>query len=339
MKKIMFFLVCALILLGIIACDGIAEPVEEEGPLFVLLVDDQGLIEEGYNDLAWQGFQKAEADFGVRTEIVEAQSSEDYLPNIKQAVEKGASLIVCNGPSMIEAVQEAATAYPDQAFALIDGKVEASNVSCYTFTEEGAAFLAGVGAAAMSETDIIGFVWDIQNQETEKFQYGFEAGVESANAASQVLINYTNLPAQELFCKETALAQNKLGVDVIFHGPGPCGTGVIQASLDQNFWIIGMDKGQSILSPDNLLAVIVKGFDQATYMAIENFENGVSFGAQYNFSLADGGVDLVDLSGNLTEEATATINTWKQKIIDENIVVPYDASTFAQFFMEQLMIK
>ncbi len=334
----MFFLVCALILLGIIACDGIAEPVEE-GPLFVLLVDEQGLVEEGYNDLAWQGFQKAEADFGVRIEIIEAESSEDYLPNIKQAVEMGASLVVCNGSSMIGALQEAANEYPSQAFAIIDGKVEASNVSCYTFTEEGAAFLAGVGAAAMSETDIIGFVWDIQNQETEKYQYAFEAGVESANVASQVLINYTNLPDQELLCKETALAQNKLGVDVIFHGPGSCGRGVIEASLDQNFWVIGIDKGQSILSPDNLLAVIVKAFDLASYMAIENFENGVSFGAQYNFSLADGGIDLVDLPGNLTVEATATINNWKQKIIDLNIAVPYDASTFAQFFMEQLMIE
>ncbi|MDX9888873.1 MAG: BMP family ABC transporter substrate-binding protein [Anaerovoracaceae bacterium] len=338
MKKIVFFLVCALILLGIIACDGIAEPVEE-GPLFVLLVDEQGLVEEGYNDLAWQGFQKAEADFGVRIEIIEAESSEDYLPNIKQAVEMGASLVVCNGSSMIGALQEAANEYPSQAFAIIDGKVEASNVSCYTFTEEGAAFLAGVGAAAMSETDIIGFVWDIQNQETEKYQYAFEAGVESANVASQVLINYTNLPDQELLCKETALAQNKLGVDVIFHGPGSCGRGVIEASLDQNFWVIGIDKGQSILSPDNLLAVIVKAFDLASYMAIENFENGVSFGAQYNFSLADGGIDLVDLPGNLTVEATATINNWKQKIIDLNIAVPYDASTFAQFFMEQLMIE
>lgn len=338
MKKIVFFLVCALILLGIIACDGIAEPVEE-GPLFVLLVDEQGLVEEGYNDLAWQGFQKAEADFGVRIEIIESESSEDYLPNIKQAVEMGASLVVCNGSSMIGALQEAANEYPSQAFAIIDGKVEASNVSCYTFTEEGAAFLAGVGAAAMSETDIIGFVWDIQNQETEKYQYAFEAGVESANVASQVLINYTNLPDQELLCKETALAQNKLGVDVIFHGPGSCGRGVIEASLDQNFWVIGIDKGQSILSPDNLLAVIVKAFDLASYMAIENFENGVSFGAQYNFSLADGGIDLVDLPGNLTVEATATINNWKQKIIDLNIAVPYDASTFAQFFMEQLMIE
>jgi hypothetical protein len=45
------------------------------------------------------------------------------------------------------------------------------------------------------------------------------------------------------------------------------------------------------------------------------------------------------LPGNLTVEATATINNWKQKIIDLNIAVPYDASTFAQFFMEQLMIE
>lgn len=334
MKKVIFFLVCALILLGIIACDDVAEPPVEEGPLFVLLVDEQGLTENGYNDLAWQGFQKANEDFGVRIELVETKSPEDYLTNIKLAVDQGASLVVCNGQSMAQAIQEAAMEYPNQAFALIDGKVEATNVSCYTFNEEGGAFLAGVAAATMSETDILGFVWDVENQRTEKFQYGFEAGVESANAASQVLINYTNFAGDELLCKETALAQNKLGVDVIFHGPGACGAGVIQGSEEQDFWVIGTDKGQSALSPDNLLSVIVRGFDLASYMAIENFENGVLFGAQYNFSLGDGGVDLVDLSENLTEESAAAIKSWKTKIVEEKIAIPYDASSFVQFFNE-----
>lgn len=330
----MFFLVCALILLGIIACDDMAEPVEEEGPLFVLLVDNQGLTEYGYNDLAWQGFQKAKEDFGVRIKVIEAKSSEDYLPNIKLAVDQEASLVVCNGEVMAEAVQEAATEYPDQAFALIDGKVEATNVSCYTFTEEGAAFLAGVAAANMSETDILGFVWDVENQRTIKFQYGFEAGVESANAASQVLINYTNFPGDELLCQETALAQNKLGVDVIFHGPGNCGAGVIKATEKQNFWVIGTDKGQSILNTDNLLSVLVKNIDLATYMAIENFQNGVPSGAKYNFSLADGGVELVDLGENLAEEAAAAVESWRKKIIDKKISIPYDAASFEKFFMD-----
>jgi len=334
MKKVLIFLIASVIIMGTIACDGIVEPPEEEGPLFVLVVDDQGLIEEGYNDLAWQGFQKAKTDLGVRIEIIESKSLEDYLPNIKLAVEEGASLIVCNGSSMTEAVQLAATEYPDQAFAIIDGKVEASNVSCYTFTEEGGAFLAGVAAATMSKTDIIGFIWDAQTPANEKFQYGFEAGVASANAASQVLINYTNYPGDELLGKETAVAQNKLGVDVIFHGPGGCGNGVIQATEEQEFWVIGMDKGQSILSPENLLSVVMKSFDRASYMAIENYKNGVSYGAQYNFSLQDDGVDLVDFSGSLTEEATAIIKTWKQKIINEKIAVPYDAASYAQFFVE-----
>lgn len=334
MKKVLFFLICAVILTGIIACDDMDDPTEEEGPLFVLLVDDQGLIEEGYNDLAWQGFQRAKEDFGVRIEVIETKSFEDYLPSIKEAVNQDAALIVCSGYSMTEAVKEAATEYPDQAFAIIDGKVESSNVSCYTFTDEGGAFLAGVAAAATSETDIIGFVWDVENPKTQKFQYAFEAGVESSNDFAQVLINYTNFSGDDLLCKETAKAQNKLGVDVIFHGPGGCGKGVIQAAEEQNFWIIGVDKGQSILNPENLLSLVVKRFDLASYMVIENFENGVSSGTQYNFSLADGGVDLLDFSESLSEEALAVINKWKTKIIEEKIVIPYDAATFAEFFVE-----
>lgn len=333
MNKVLLVLLSIVIVVGILACDGTAEP-EEEGPFIALIVDDQELVEEGYNDLAWQGFEKAEADFDVRIKIFEATSSEESLLNIRTAVEEGAVLIVCNGASMVEVVKQASLEYPEQAFALIDGKVDADNVSSYTFTLEGAAFLAGVLAASVSETDIIGFVWDLENPESQKLQYGFEAGTLSANSSSQALINYTNFFGDELLCKETALAQNKLGVDVIFHGAGGCGKGVNQGAEEQEFWVIGMDKGQSLLNPDYSLSVIYKAFDLAAYMAIENYENGVAYNVNYNFSLKDGGVGLVDISNKVNEESLLALKTWKNKIIEGEIVVPYDASTFAQFFIE-----
>lgn len=334
MNKVLLFLLSIIIVVGIIACDGTVEPIEEEGPFFALIVDDQGLVEEGYNDLAWKGFEKAETDLDVRIRIFEATSPEDYLINIKTAVEEGAVLIVCNGASMVEVVKQASLEYPEQAFALIDGKVEADNVSSYTFTLEGAAFLAGVLAATVSETDIIGFVWDVKNPDSEKLQYGFEAGTISANSTSQALINYTNFSGDELLCKETALAQNKLGVDVVFHGAGGCGKGVNQGAEEQEFWVIGMDKGQSLLNPDYSLSVVYKAFDLASYMAIENYENGVAYNVNYNFSLKDGGVDLINISEKIDEESLLTLKSWKNKIIEGEILVPYDASTFAQFFIE-----
>lgn len=334
MKKLLLLLLCVVIVLGIIACKGTVKPAEETGELFVLVTDSKDLTENGDNDLALQGFQRAKEELGVRIETVQTNSADEYLSGIKIAVDKGAALIVCSGFSMTAAVQQAAVEYPDQAFALIDGRVEAPNVSCYTFTEEGGAFLAGVAAATMTETDIIGFVWDVQTPQTEKFQYGFEAGVQSANANAQVLINYTNYAGEALLCKETAFAQNKLGADVIFHGPKGCGEGIIQAAQEQKFWSIGMDKGQFILSPDATLCAVVRGFDLASYMAIEDYNNGVEKGIQHNFSVKNNGVELLDLSENLSEEALAAIKVWKNKIIHEKVVIPYDGATFAQFFLE-----
>lgn len=333
-RVLLLLLVCGVVIMGIIACKGIVEPVKEDSPLFVLITDQELLVEGDYNYLALQGFQRAEDELDVRIETLQPISIEEYLPSIRVAIEKGAVLVVCNGASMAEAVQQAATEYPDQAFALIDGKVDAENVSSYTFAELDGAFLAGVAAATMSKTDIIGFVWDSENSDTEKYQYSFQAGVESVDNAAQVLINYTNYPGDKSLGKETALAQNKLGVDVIFHCSGGCGEGVIEASKEQGFWLIGMDNSQFVLNPENLLSVLYKGFDLATYMAIENYENGVKYGAQYIFSLDDGGVDLVDLVGNVDEETKTSIETWKKKIIDEKVIVPYDALTFSQFIPE-----
>lgn len=334
-RVLLLLLICVVIVLGILACGGISDTVNEDGPLFVLVTDEKDLVEEDYNDLALQGFQRAKDEFGVRIEMVQTSSADEYIDGIKIGIEKGAVLIVCNGASMTEAVKEAAAEYPDQAFALIDGEVDATNVSCYTFSEEQGAFLAGVVATSMSETNIIGFVWDVQNPKSEKYQYSFEAGVQSASADAQVLINYIESPGDQLLCKETALAQNKLGVDVILHGPGACGEGVIKAAEEQNFWVIGIDKNQSVVSPTNSLCVALKRFDIASYMAIEDYNNGTARGVHSVFSLENEGVELADTAGNLTEEALATLKVWREKIIAEKIVVPFDGASFYQFFAEK----
>ena len=211
MKKALAIVLSLLLVFGMVACGGGGADVEE-GPLVVLITDTGGLGDESFNDSAWAGFERAKAELGVQIQVIESATSDDYLPNISAAVEAGAALIICNGFLMAEATQQGAEQYPDQAFALVDSvDAQAPNILNLTFNEHEGSFLVGVAAAAMTESNVIGFVGGIQLPTIEKFQYGFQAGVKAANPEAQVLINYTQSFSDSALGKENALAQNKLG--------------------------------------------------------------------------------------------------------------------------------
>lgn len=334
MKKILALLLCLILVLGMVACGGGEKPATEEAPLIVLITDTGGLGDESFNDAAWAGCERAKDELGVETQVIESASSDDYLPNISAAVEAGADLIICNGFLMAEATQQGAEQYPDQAFALIDSTVEAPNVAALTFSEQEGSFLVGVVAAMTSQSDIIGFVGGMQFPLIEKFQYGFEAGVKAIKPDAQVLVNYTQSFSDAALGKENALAQNKLGADVIYHASGGCGIGVIQAAGEQGFWAIGVDQDQSALDPEHVLCSMIKRVDNATYMAIKNVVDGTFDGSDIVFTLADEGVGVSDKAGNVPEDVMTVVDEWSAKIKSGEIVVPYDADTYAAFKVE-----
>ncbi len=336
MKKVLAILLCLVLVMSMVACGGGGEePAVEEGPLVVLITDTGGLGDESFNDSAWAGFERARDELGVQIQVIESASSDDYLPNIAAAVEAGAALIVCNGFLMAEATQQGVDQYPDQAFALIDSvDAQGPNLLNLTFNEQEGSFLVGVAAAMLSESDIIGFVGGIQLPTIEKFQYGFEAGVQAVKPDAQVLVNYTQSFSDAALGKENALAQNKLGADVIYHASGGCGIGVIQAAGEQGFWAIGVDQDQSGLDPEHVLCSMIKRVDNATYKAIESVVSGTFEGGNYVFSLVDEGIGVGDNAGNLPEDVAAEIDAWKTRILDAEFVVPFDAATFAEFSIE-----
>jgi len=334
MKKILALLLCVLLVFGMTACGGNEEAPAEDAPLIVLITDTGGLGDESFNDAAWAGCEKAKTDFGVETQVIESASSDDYLPNISAAVEAGADLIICNGFLMAEATQQGAEQYPEQAFALIDSSVEAKNVAALTFSEQEGSFLVGIVAAMTSQTDIIGFVGGMQFPLIEKFQYGFEAGVKSVKPDAQVLVNYTQSFSDAALGKENALAQNKLGTDVIYHASGGCGIGVIQAAGEQGFWAIGVDQDQSALDPEHVLCSMIKRVDTATYNAIKEVVEGTFDGSPIEFTLADEGVGVSDKAGNVPEDVMSAVDEWAAKIISGELVVPYDAETYEAFMAE-----
>ncbi|MBQ2706435.1 MAG: BMP family ABC transporter substrate-binding protein, partial [Agathobacter sp.] len=143
-KRILALLMCATMVFGLVACgggssdegannDGAAEKIK------VGLVTDVGGVNDGsFNQSAWEGLQKAAADFDIEVKYLESKGDADYTPNIETFVDEEYDLIICVGYMLAAATMEAAQTYPDQQFAIIDDATCADlpNVTCLMFKQE-----------------------------------------------------------------------------------------------------------------------------------------------------------------------------------------------------------
>ncbi|RKX47828.1 MAG: BMP family ABC transporter substrate-binding protein, partial [Thermotogae bacterium] len=146
----------------------------------IMVTDVGGLGDKSFNDGTWEGIVKAADFLGIEKEVVQSHEMADYIPNLSNAA-KEADIVFAVGFMMTDALFKVAPQFPDTYFVGIDivppEGAEADNVATYIFKEQEGAFLAGYLAAAMTETNIVGFVGGIPIPPVERFRYGYEAGI------------------------------------------------------------------------------------------------------------------------------------------------------------------
>ena len=164
-----------------------------------MVTDVGGINDQSFNQGAWTGLQKAEKELGVEVSYLESATEADYVSNIETLVDQGNDLIVACGFLMADTIKEAAEAYPNQKFAIIDDSTNADlpNVSCLMFKQNEASYLVGVVAALMSETNKVGFVLGMSTPVMNQFGYGYVAGVLDTNPDAKVEL-YSHSAMQQL---------------------------------------------------------------------------------------------------------------------------------------------
>lgn len=310
------------------------EPAEKEPErtYSAIMVSDSGSIEDkSFNAIAWAGFEKASVELGVEIKLLECDNEDDYLPSLTAAADEQPDLIVAAGYAMKDAVKTVAEQYPDQKIALIDGKVDESNVINLTFKEQEGAFLVGAAAAMTTQTKTVGFVGGTQTAEIEKFQFGYQAGVKAIDPNIRVLTDYTGSFNDPVSGKEIALRQHQNGADVVFHASGASGIGVIGAAGEQGFWAIGVDRDQSEINPEAVLCSMIKHLDRAVYATIESVVKDQFQNRTVVYGLKEEGVGYSDDAGNLPEAVKTKIDEYANKITDGTLKVPYDNDGFDTF--------
>lgn len=303
-----------------------------------MVSDTAGVNDKSFNQSAWEGLQLVEKNTGATVSYLESTQESDYATNLDKLVDDDNGLVWGIGFAMAGAVQSAAEMNDDVNFAIVDNAYDTvpDNVTCVTFNAQDSSFLAGYAAGLTTKTNSVGFIGGVSSAIIDQFEYGYRAGVlyaaKELGKDITVDVQYADSFSDSAKGKAIATAMYSNGSDVIFHAAAGVGIGVIEAAVEADKWVIGVDSDQSYLEPKNVLTSSLKRVDVAVQNLSERFAKGENIGGQtFTFGLADGGVGIPENNPNMDDEVYKKTMEVQEKIAAGQIVPPYNADMLEEF--------
>jgi basic membrane protein A len=302
-----------------------------------LVTDTEGVNDKAFNQLAWQGVQKAAKDIGFQAKFIDSKQPTDYERHIDAFAAEGYNVIITIGPLMGDATALKAKQYPNIIFAIVDNAYSdggLTNITSLMFAEDQAGFLAGVLAGGMSKSGFVCSVSSLRTPRSDRYIMSFRAGaVWQGGEAIKGMNNYINIQTtnndipnstDSTEGKETAQRLIGNGCDVVF---GIAANGALLAAKESNVMAIGVDVDQYNTYPevkDSLLSSTQKNVDVAVYNYLTTVADGSVKAGISTGTLQNGGVGLApfhDWDSKISADLKAQIQKASNGIKDGSITI------------------
>ncbi len=306
----------------------------------VRLVTDIGKVDDRtFNQYAYEGMTAAEECFGFETSFIETVSEADYQKNITTALEGGPDIVITVGFLLATDTLAAANANADTNFIGVDQFQPEfpENYVGVLFNEDEGGYLAGVLAASLSESGVIGVVGGREDvPPVVKLVNGYEVGAKSVDPDIQVLKIYNeSFTAPD---KGASDAQQFIGegADVIFGAGGQTGSGGVAAATEQGVWGIGVDQdeyfstfnGGSAPGADKLASSAVKRVDLGVFVQIVNALKGEFAGGIFALTAENGGITYAPFhDAEIPDDVAAKLEETRLGLADGSIKTGLDPAT------------
>ena len=348
-KSVAFVLSVILVAALLAGCGGAGGT---GGAVKLGMVTDSGTIDDkSFNQGTWEGVQKAGAEFGYEQKYLKptGTTEADYLKEIGNLYDAGYKFIVTPGYKFSTAIFKAQDKYKDAKFVILDASpaddkgnaVVAENSVAIFFAEHESGFVAGVAAAVQLKEGEIGFIGGMEIPAVQKYNWGFQQGVNYANTnyGTKITMKAENVVYQGSFDnvaagQQLAAGMFDKGVKAIFTAAGGVGVGAIneaktRAAAGKEVWIVGVDVDQfadGVYDTGSGKSIIItsamKKIGQATYDMIKSQKDGKFPGGQtLTFDAKNDGIGIPDKNPNLGDDAAAKAGEVLKKIQSGEIKV------------------
>ncbi len=323
---------------SLLVLSGCASPKPGAGYIECGVSDEGSWTDKSFNESVMDGMIKAKDEFGVELKSAESNSSEDFAPNLQSMIDAKCDVIIAVGFNLVDAVNAAAEANPENNFVTIDGWSNgATNLKPVGYNMAESSYLAGYAAASYSTTKVVGVYGGLQIGAVTAFMDGFYYGAKAyeKDSGTPVTVVGWNAKTQkgdfiggfapnDAAGKAIAAGQLAQGADVLLPVGGDqfgaLSEAITEAGVDAK--MIGVDKNWSLLDQykGKMLTSIEKRMTQAVYDIVKAaaVDKTAFSGDAYTGTLKNDGTALSETEF-ITGDLKTKLDELKAGIIDGSI--------------------
>jgi basic membrane protein A len=321
-RIISVILVLMLLLLGFAGCtpteEAVEEPVEgsetEEpvvevvGPPSVGLVLVGSINDGGWNASAYNGLKIIEEEVGSDVVFAENVKLSDMVDVMHTFASQEYDYVFGHGFETFDAALTVSKDYPDTRFVVTSSnQAHAPNIAGLAVANGQQGFLAGVVAAKLTETKIVGVIGGMNIPSIADFVEGAKLGIAYVDPSIKVLETYTGSFDDVAMAKEVAMSMVEAGADVICPDVSQADLGVYEAAKETGAMAIGAIGDMYERAPENIPTSITMSISLAMSALIEGIEDGsVEWGPKaYEMGVAQNVISIVEPKGVWVEKFSA----------------------------------
>lgn len=222
---------------------------------------------------------------------------------VKYLAENNYAMIIGLAADYEQLVNKLRAKYPETTFVAIDSEVEGPNTLSLVFKEEEGGYLAGVLAAMVNKSGIVGFIGGkADDPRALSYQAGYYQGVNYVNQKfsknvriTSSFVGYFDKDIKPEKAQNLTVQQYTYGADIIFQVAGKAATGVFQVASQRGGLVIGSEVNQNWMAPGLVPASVVKNFDSVLKNVVDQYASGKVPRGVLVYSLKNNGIRITDM--------------------------------------------
>ena len=226
------------------------------------------ISDAGWNALAYEGLKAIEKQLGAEVSHAETRTPTDQEEQFRAYALDGYNMVFGHGYEFQDPAKAVAPDFPETIFITSSGGTITDNISPVNFRVEQAAYLLGMIAGKMTQTNKLGVMGGQNIPSVNSTFMAFEGGAKSVNPEIEVSWVYVGNWEDIGKGKELALAQINEGVDFIFPNADAAGLGAYEAAEifnksetaekeERRVYTFGANRDKSDISPTVIANAVI----------------------------------------------------------------------------------
>ena len=280
-------------------------------------------VENAWNSRIHLAFQEDAQAGLIDYEFSEGVSPTDYPRAMREYAENGSQLIWGESYAVENQARDVAADYPKTAFLMgSSGGPEGDNFGVFGTRNHEAAYLAGMLAGKMSETNVFGSVGGYPIPEVNLLINAFRIGVSEVNSDAKFLNGFIGAWFDPAKAKEAAIAQIDAGADILFGER----IGTADAAKERGIKAIGSLIDYTPRYPGTVFANAIWNYGPTIEAIVADVNAGNAVGrdyTEYSF-MKYGGNELIYVQGEVPADAIPAMEKRQAAIAAGTYDVPID---------------